>query len=158
MFIIYIFLKQDKRLAKHSNVNSWVWSSASIDASLAWQAIVISDDLLSAHEMLLQTLTRMPNYQNLSNQLPIPKGQLNSEWIYEVIVSPKMPTKKLKDFCPGSLLGQKSFKFLQVTSLPCFLGASWGLPEGFLIYTISKQISRKTPGRPQEDSRKPKEA
>ena len=68
------FLKQDKRLAKHSNVNSWVWSSASIDASLAWQAIVISDDLLSAHEMLLQTLTRMPNYQNLSNQLPIPRG------------------------------------------------------------------------------------
>ena len=32
------------------------------------------------------------------------KGQLNSEWIYEVIVSPKMPTKNLKDFCPGSLL------------------------------------------------------
>ena len=31
-------------------------------------------------------------------------GQLNSEWIYEVIVSPKMPTKNLKDFCPGSLL------------------------------------------------------
>ena len=32
------------------------------------------------------------------------KGQLNSEWIYEVIVSLKMPTKNLKDFCPGSLL------------------------------------------------------
>ena len=30
------------------------------------------------------------------------KGQLNSEWIYEVIVSPKMSTKKFKDFCPGS--------------------------------------------------------
>ena len=29
-----------------------------------------------------------------------PKGQLNSEWIYEVIVSPKMPTKNYKDFCP----------------------------------------------------------
>ena len=28
------------------------------------------------------------------------KGQLNSEWIYEVIVSPKMPTKNYKDFCP----------------------------------------------------------
>ena len=28
------------------------------------------------------------------------KGQLNSEWIYEVIVSPKMPTKNFKDFCP----------------------------------------------------------
>ena len=32
------------------------------------------------------------------------KGQLNSEWIYEVIVSCRMPTKNLKDFCPGSLL------------------------------------------------------
>ena len=28
------------------------------------------------------------------------KGQLNSEWIYEVIVSPKMQTKNYKDFCP----------------------------------------------------------
>ena len=32
------------------------------------------------------------------------KGQLNSEWIFEVIVSPKMPTKHFPDFCPGSLL------------------------------------------------------
>jgi hypothetical protein len=29
------------------------------------------------------------------------KGQLNSELIYEVIVSPKMPTKIFPDFCPG---------------------------------------------------------
>ena len=28
------------------------------------------------------------------------KGQLNSEWIYEVIISPKMQTKKYKDFWP----------------------------------------------------------
>ena len=28
------------------------------------------------------------------------KGQLNSELIYEVIVSPKMQTKNHKDFCP----------------------------------------------------------
>ena len=32
------------------------------------------------------------------------KGQFNSERIYEVIVSPKMPIKNLKDFCPGRLL------------------------------------------------------
>ena len=32
------------------------------------------------------------------------KGQLYSEWIYDVIVSPKMPTKNFKDFFPGSLL------------------------------------------------------
>ena len=28
------------------------------------------------------------------------KGQSNSEWIHEVIVSPKMPTKNHKDVCP----------------------------------------------------------
>ena len=28
------------------------------------------------------------------------KGQLNSEWIHEVNVSPKMQTKFFKDFCP----------------------------------------------------------
>ena len=28
------------------------------------------------------------------------KGHLNSEWIYEVIVSPKMQTQNYKDFCP----------------------------------------------------------
>ena len=33
-----------------------------------------------------------------------PKGQLNSEWIYEVIVSSKMPTKTYRNFGPGSLL------------------------------------------------------
>ena len=33
-----------------------------------------------------------------------PKGQLNSEQIFEFIISPKMPTKNFKDFCPGSLL------------------------------------------------------
>ena len=32
------------------------------------------------------------------------KGQLNSEWIYEVTVSSKMWPKNLKDFYPGSLL------------------------------------------------------
>ena len=29
------------------------------------------------------------------------KGQLNSEWIHEVIVSPKKSTKNYKDFCPN---------------------------------------------------------
>ena len=37
-----------------------------------------------------------------------PKGQLNSEWIYEVIVSPKMPTKNYQDFCPRSLLEDRT--------------------------------------------------
>ena len=43
-----------------------------------------------------------------TNRLKSPtKGQLNLEWIYEVIVSPKMPTKNFPDFCP-TLSGQKS--------------------------------------------------
>ena len=51
--------------------------------------------------------------QNAINDSPDypAEGQLNSELIYEVIVSPKMPNKNLKDFCLGRI-GQKSFKFL----------------------------------------------
>ena len=37
-------------------------------------------------------------------KMKICKGHLNSEWLYEVIVSPKIPTKNYQDFCPGSLL------------------------------------------------------
>ena len=43
------------------------------------------------------------------------KGQLNSEWIYDGIVSPKMPTKNFKNFflTPyNKLPGQKSLKLL----------------------------------------------
>ena len=49
-------------------------------------------------------------FGQLTNRRPtlrlsdLSKGQLNSEWIYEVIVSPKMPTKNYQNFCPGSLL------------------------------------------------------
>ena len=32
------------------------------------------------------------------------KGQLNSEWNNEVIVSPKIPAKNYQDFCPRTLL------------------------------------------------------
>jgi hypothetical protein len=41
------------------------------------------------------------NFIDLTTQITLLiKGQLNSEWIYEVIVSRKMPTKIFKDFCP----------------------------------------------------------
>ena len=40
---------------------------------------------------------------NIQKQFFYYKGQLDSEWIYEVIVSPKMPTKNYQDFYPGSL-------------------------------------------------------
>ena len=35
-----------------------------------------------------------------SSDLPTSKGQWNSEWIYEVIVYPKMQTYNYKEFCP----------------------------------------------------------
>ena len=37
-----------------------------------------------------------------SRKIAYTKGQLNSEWIYEVIVPPKMPTKNFSDFYRGS--------------------------------------------------------
>ena len=40
----------------------------------------------------------------------IAKGQLISEWIYEVIVSPKIRTKHCQDLCPH-YTGQKSWQF-----------------------------------------------
>ena len=48
-------------------------------------------------------------HAKISNELKtmsrdISKGQLKSEWIFEVIVFPKMPTKYYIDFCPGRLL------------------------------------------------------
>ena len=44
------------------------------------------------------------------------KGQLNSEWIYEVIVSPKMPTQKSFKFLVGICLWPHKF-ILNVTDL-----------------------------------------
>ena len=44
------------------------------------------------------------------------KGQLNSELIYDAIISPKMPTKNLKDFCPGSLLEGRT-EILQINGI-----------------------------------------
>ena len=43
--------------------------------------------------------SKVPDKQADRNKRSI-KGQLNSEWIYEVNISPKMQTKFFKDFCP----------------------------------------------------------
>ena len=40
---------------------------------------------------------------------PYVKGQLISEWMYELIVSPKIRTKNCQDICPHST-GQKSWQ------------------------------------------------
>ena len=60
------------------------------------------------------------------------KGQLHWEWIYEVIVSPKMQTKYYKDFCPtkqtrivakkNSLNSPKNHQKKGATLLLCLVG------------------------------------
>ena len=62
----------------------------------------------SNHLWILQGISK----QNIF-LYPSFKGQSNSEWIYEVIVSPKMPTKNLEDFCFKSLLEGKA-EILQI--------------------------------------------
>ena len=42
----------------------------------------------------------MDNFVHLIYGAWCAKGQLNAEWIYVVIISPKMPTKNYKDFSP----------------------------------------------------------
>ena len=70
------------------------------------------------------------------------KGQLNSEWIYEVIVSSKNPTKNYRDFCPGSLLEGRA-------EISVIFGWDFGrnddLVNSFWIYvTFSKQWEKGT--------------
>ena len=82
---------------------------------------VVKKVLLIPKELLRSTLWILVNFTSSSSpkkklckcqglwnrkghEVVIAKGQLNSEWKYEVIVSPKFPTKNYKDFCPGSLL------------------------------------------------------
>ena len=45
-----------------------------------------------------------PSYDGVESSAT--KGQLSSEWIYEVIVCPKITTKNYRDFCTASLLLQ----------------------------------------------------
>ena len=60
-----------------------------------------------------------------------PKGQIKSEWIYEVIVTPKMQTKNYKDFCPSKqtrIIAKQTAYFHQkitkksATILVCLVG------------------------------------
>ena len=54
------------------------------------------------------------------------KGHLNSEWIYEVIVSPKMATKTFPDFCPTKQTRIVALFLVSVGSFfgydPCLFG------------------------------------
>ena len=61
-----------------------------------------STQVISSHRKVRQAGSMNHKTSHLA------KGQLNSEWIYEVIISPKMPTKNFSDFCPGGLLEDRA--------------------------------------------------
>ena len=70
---------------------------------------------IDATGYLHQEILIIRNYNNNNDGLKkvkdAAKVQLNSEWIYEVIVSPKMPTR-ISALPSNKLPGQKSEKFL----------------------------------------------
>ena len=59
------------------------------------------------------------------NSANLAKGQLNSEWIYEVIVSPKMQTKNYKNFCPA----------IQTRIVVLFLMIFWWCRQFFWLWS-----------------------
>ena len=71
-------------------------------------AIFVNSSLLhlKKYQSFLYTWSHHPTFVHpklLLHYRGYARGQLISEWIYEVIVYPKIPTKNYRDFCPGSL-------------------------------------------------------
>ena len=60
--------------------------------------------------MILPDYSTITSIQSVRLRNGLIKGQTISEWIYEVIVSPKIRTKNCQDFCPH-YTGQKSWQF-----------------------------------------------
>ena len=60
--------------------------------------------------MILPDYSTIASIQSVLIRNGLIKGQTISEWIYEVIVSPKIQTKNCQDFCPH-YTGQKSWHF-----------------------------------------------
>ena len=65
------------------------------------------------------------------------KGQLNLEWIYDVIVSSKRPTKIFKDFCPGCLLEGRT-EILEI------FGWHFGRSDSEFLWQKAKNLHSKT--------------
>ena len=68
------------------------------------------------------------------------KGQLNSEWIYEVIISPKIQTKNYKDFCPTKqtrIVAKKTaYTHQKITKTKCYDSCLYGRAEIFVIFGL----------------------
>ena len=74
----------------------WFYNSMSeAKGRLQWVEYFLMEQSYITHR-----LTRYSRVRDISIKSFSIKVQLNSEWIYEVIVSPKMQTKNYKNFCP----------------------------------------------------------
>ena len=99
--IVYVILKLFKIQLQKLFKNIVCRLSLILDA----QPAVKLSHIHSANRHFTETMTQIST-----------KGQLISEWIYEVIVSPKIWTKNCQDFYPH-YTGQKSWQFFV-----CILG------------------------------------
>ena len=70
----------------------------------------------------------------------VPKGQLYSEWIYEVIVSPKMQTWNCKDFCPTKqtrfVAKKTAYTHKKITKQKCYDPCLFGRAEILVIFGL----------------------
>ena len=80
------------------------WLSLALFITFFFYNCHVDSGLVSYHKVLFFTIwyaaIRTLVKGLLANSNEDTKGQLNSEWIYEVIISPKMLIKNYKDFCP----------------------------------------------------------
>ena len=80
------------------------WLSLALFITFFFYNCHVDSGLVSYHKVLFFTIwyaaIRTLVKGLLANNNEETKGQLNSEWIYEVIISPKMLIKNYKDFCP----------------------------------------------------------
>ena len=103
-----------------------LWSSSSVakcnGSSIWWELTMVlckcANSSLLCHIYLSSSFSVSPIFFRTSSQWILnpeimillifkraSQGQLNSEWIYEVIVSPKTQTKNYNDVCPTKQQG-----------------------------------------------------
>ena len=88
----------------------WIWITKR-PGSTSENGFIFKNEINSQKNWLIQLFSR-PKSHIRQGPTIFSKVQLNSEWIYEFILSLKLPTKNLKDFCPptNKLSWQKSFR------------------------------------------------
>ena len=73
-------------------------------------------------------------------KMEISKGQLNSEWIYEVIIFPKVQTKKCKDICPTKqtrIIAKKTAcTYQKISKKKCYDPCLYGRTEILVIFGL----------------------